>query len=442
MNDVSRTPSEVLQDRRQLRAQYEPEARTILRPSRFIYCFFAICFVALVAATAPRSGNETSCVNPDWFAVRQKFLEGEQLTALCKGELDAAEGNVRAAENELGVIIHRTPGSEDAYHARSTLSHLYFRLGRFHEAEAQVGAMGAMKPGAADLRNVRPLYELLARSPDLAIGYSQPSTIESKMFDGNLFAPVVVNGTAAVYMVDSGMNLSMMSESEAARLHLTPQSIETRMSDISGKVSAPIRVVVVDELTVGATHLRHVPFLVVLDTNGAFEGVPEGERGVLGIQPLIALGSLGFELGGKLRVGGKTKTSMAEAPLLFDGAMPLAQIVYQGKPITVTFDSGATQTTFNPPFVNLFPDILRAGTNITHAMNGISGTTEQRASNIPQLVFAFGREVRLSPATILLDETSASSAWAAANLGYDSMQQAVPFTIDFRQMKVVFDAHQ
>jgi hypothetical protein len=116
--------------------------------------------------------------------------------------------------------------------------------------------------------------------------------------------------------------------------------------------------------------------------------------------------------------------------------------VYQNKPITVTFDSGATQTTFNPPFVKLFPDVLRAGKNITHAMSGISGTAEERASNLPQLVFAFGREVTLSPATILLDETSASSSWAAANLGYDSMQRAVPFTIDFRQMRIVFDAHQ
>jgi Aspartyl protease len=115
--------------------------------------------------------------------------------------------------------------------------------------------------------DVRPLYELLARSPDLAIAYNQPSTIQSKMIDGNVFAPVVVKGTAAVYMVDSGMNLSMMSESEAARLHLTPQSIETRMSDISGKVSPSIRIVEVDELTVGATNLRHVPFLVVLAAN-------------------------------------------------------------------------------------------------------------------------------------------------------------------------------
>jgi hypothetical protein len=230
MNDMSRTRAEVLESRRQLRAHCESEARSILRLCCLIYCFLVICILAHAANTAPRSADETSCVNPDSFAVRQASLEGKQLTALCKGELDAAEGNVRAAENELGVVIHKAPGSEDAYQARSTLSHVYFRLGRFHEAEAQVGAMAAMKPGAADLRNVRPLYELLVHSPDLTIAYSQPSTIESKMIEGNVFVPVVVNGTAAVCMVDSGMNLSMMSESDVARLHLTSQSIETRMS--------------------------------------------------------------------------------------------------------------------------------------------------------------------------------------------------------------------
>jgi hypothetical protein len=48
----------------------------------------------------------------------------------------------------------------------------------------------------------------------------------------------------------------------------------------------------------------------------------------------------------------------------------------------------------------------------------------------------FGREVDLTPAVILLDQTTGASAWAAANLGYDLMQQARPFTLNFRRMKI------
>jgi len=401
---------------------------------------FAACVLLQLGSTAARPAADTGCSNPDWFAVRRAYLEGQPLTASCKGQLEAAEGQVSAAEQDLGAIVRGAPKSEDAYQARSTLAHVYFRLGRFHDAEAQLAAMALMKPAAEDVRNVAPLYNLLARSADVAVGRSEPATLVSKTIEGNVFAPVTVNGTATAYMVDTGMNLSMMSESEAARLHLKAQSVETRMYDISGKESAPIQIVEVEELVVGETSVRHVPFLVVPDTNGAFEGVPEGERGVLGIQPLIALGSLGFAADGKLEVGGEVNSRMGEAPLLFDGAMPLAQIVCQGKTVTVTFDSGATQTTFNPPFAKLFPELVRSGRNETHALNGISGTTRERATSVARLVFTFGREVKLKGATILLDETSGASGWAGANLGFDSMQQAEPFAMDFREMKFVFGA--
>ncbi|HTZ45956.1 MAG TPA: hypothetical protein VMH20_00085, partial [Verrucomicrobiae bacterium] len=177
---------------------------------------FAACVLLQLGGAMARPAAETACSNPDWFAVRQAYLEGKPLTALCKGQLQAAEGQMSAAEQDLGAIVRGAPKSEDAYQARSTLAHVYFRLGRFHDAEAQLAAMALMKPGAADVRNVGPLYVLLARSADVAVDRSEPATVSSKMIEGNVFAPVTVNGTETAYMVDTGMNLSMMSESEAA----------------------------------------------------------------------------------------------------------------------------------------------------------------------------------------------------------------------------------
>ena len=81
---------------------------------------------------------------------------------------------------------------------------------------------------------------------------------------------------------------------------------------------------------------------------------------------------------------------------------------------------------------------MRRGKSESHLLNGISGSTHQNSVSLPRLQLTFGREVNLSPATILLDETTGSSSYAAANLGYDLMQQARPFTIDFRHMIVVF----
>jgi hypothetical protein len=72
-------------------------------------------------------------------------------------------------------------------------------------------------------------------------------------------------------------------------------------------------------------------------------------------------------------------------------------------------------------------------------MNGLSGTTARNSISVPDLAFTFGRRVDLAPATILTDQTTGTSIWAAANLGYDLMQQARPFTIDFQSMRILFD---
>ncbi|HEX3470408.1 MAG TPA: retropepsin-like aspartic protease [Silvibacterium sp.] len=342
----------------------------------------------------------------------------------------------------MNLVIHQAPQSTDAYEAHSTLAHFYLRIGRFHDAEAQIRAMLAADPRASNLRNLESLFALLANYPDLTILRSYPDAVHSETIDGNIYAPVRVNGYAGTYMLDTGINLSIMSESEAARLGLTPHSSTATLSDIGGATSAPLQVVEVDDLIIGRTHLRHVPFLVFADANGAFTGVPPSHCGILGIQPLLALGALGFRTDGTLSIASKVETGTTTEPLLFDGEMPLTQISYRDKPLAVTFDVGATQTTFNPPFAKLYPEILRSGVNESHTLNGLSGATEKQSISLPHLSLNFGREVTLAPATILLDQTGGSSAWAAANLGYDLMQQAEPFTIDFRKMRIEFGASQ
>jgi len=362
------------------------------------------------------------------------------LSTLCRGELDAAEDRREAAEAELRDVIAESPLSASVYAAHSTLLHFYFRIGRFRDANAQMLAMLAARPAAPDLQNVRSLFTLLASSQDLAIVSHHPAIIRTHVIDGNVFAPVTIEGSARAYMLDTGMNLSMMSESEAKSLALKSHSATTAVSDISGLSGSGARIVEVDRLLIGGTELRHVPFLVVDDTNGAFVGIPAGQRGILGIQPLQALGMLGFRRDSTLSIGATTEPASNAIPLLFDGELPLSRVVYHEQQLTVTLDLGATQTTLNPPFAKLFPEVLKEGRSESHTLSGISGNTDQRSVSLPSLNLTFGRQVDLSPANILLDETNGTSAYTAANLGYDLMQQARPFTIDFHRMLVTFPA--
>ena len=233
-----------------------------------------------------------------------------------------------------------------------------------------------------------------------------------------------------------------MSEVEAKRLGLQPEASTTRLNDISGLAGAEMQLVVVNDLTVGAVHLRHVPFLVVEDTNGAFVGIPPDEHGILGIQPLLGLGRLTFEASGMLTINKKDEPVATTEPLLFVGTSPITQIAYNDRKLPVTFDTGATQTTLNPPFAKAFPEVVLSGQRQNHDMNGLSGTAAQKSVSVPRLTLEFGHKLELAPAIILLDQTTRASAWADANLGFDLMLQARPFTVDFREMKIEFPSRR
>lgn len=392
----------------------------------------------LIAPRVAFSQDASLCGYPDWFAVQQAQNQGKKLSPLCKGELDAGEDHRVLAETELNSVIKSAPQSAEAYQAHSTLSHYYQRIGRFHDAEAQVNAMLASRPAAPDLANIHSLFNLLASHPDMTVASEHTATIPTQTIAGNIFAPVTVNGSRRTYMLDTGMDVSAMSEQEAAHLGLKVRSSTTRMNDINGAAGEELRVVVVNDLVVGATHIRHVPFLVFPNDNGAFTGLPPDHQGVLGIQPLSALGSLSFHANETLTILHNTGRTVTSAPLIYMGTSSLTQIVYGERALTVTLDMGATQTTFNPPFGKLFPEVVKTGTNQNHDLSGLSKSTVQPSVSVPHLKFQFGRMIELDPATILLNQTTGSSAWAAANLGYDVMQQARPFTLDFRKMKIEF----
>lgn len=396
----------------------------------------------LIAPAGAFSQDASSCGYPDWFAVQKAQNQGTILSPLCKGELDAGEDHRVLAETELNAVIKSAPQSAEAYQAHSVLSHFYLRIGHFHEAEVHIHAMLASRLTAPDLANIRSLFELLASNPDMTVASKHAATIPTQVIAGNIFAPVTVNGSPRTYMLDTGMDISAMSEKEAAYLGLRVQSSTTRMNDINGVAGAELRVVVVDDLVVGATQIRHVPFIVLADDNGAFVGVPLDHQGILGIQPLSALGSLSFQANETLTISHNTAHTVTTAPLLFVGTSSLTQIVYRGRALPVTLDMGATQTTFNPPFAKLFPEVVRTGTNQNHDLRGLSKSTVQPSVSIPHLKFQFGRKVELDPATILLNQTTGSSAWAAANLGYDVMHQAKPFTLDFHRMRIGFPAQK
>ena len=221
-----------------------------------------------------------------------------------------------------------------------SLDGMYFRHGQYREVLAQLDQELSDKPNAADLMAIRPMFALLAHYPDLATARRTRDAVSGE----SLEVPVTVNGVQANYFLDTGMNISIMSESEAKRLGLEVQENSTKLTDISG-TPASTRVAEAADLWIGKIHLKNVAFAVYPDENEPWVDVPVGHRGGLGIPVILALGSIGMEGDNHIVLGASKPAPKASSiPLAFDQQEPLAQIQLDGKALTFSLDTGAETT--------------------------------------------------------------------------------------------------
>lgn len=225
-----------------------------------------------------------------WFRLRDAVQSGPA-SALYRGAIASAFNDLKAAEKHLTSVMAAAPQSEDAADARSWLIYASMRQGRYRHALSEVDRALAINPADAGLRNTRGLFARLSRHPDQSVSRRRSSTIHYQMKQGNLFVPVHINGRSAAAIFDTGANLSLVSEAEAARLGLPIDDVRAQLDDAAG-AKVDVRTAVAGQLTIGDVGLRNVAFVVVNDQQQPFINLPLGERVVLGLPALLALETL------------------------------------------------------------------------------------------------------------------------------------------------------
>jgi len=396
----------------------------------------AILFSAFVSTLSAQNIPD-SCGTDDWFQLRTRADHGET-SLLCKGVADAAFERPSAALHELQAVIRNEPHSANSFDAHGALIGMYSREGRYRKALEQVDLGLAEKPDAGDLKAFRSIVAALAVDSDQKIVRGRPGVVHSEVIDGNLFAPVTVNGVSGTYILDTGANFSMLCESEAKRLGLKVRETTITLSDGSGLPSAA-RVAVAPDLRVGGIHLKHVAFSVVSDANEPFVDLPAGHKGILGILVLLALQSLRVEKENRIVIGEGPASKVQAFPLAFNDATPVVQVLLDGKPLSFFLDTGAAHTWLYKPFADAFPERMKEGKTETYTIRGVSGSSMQESLELPSVTFPFAQGVELASATVIMTTPTDASRWAAGNLGFNLLVKALPFTIDFRAMELSFD---
>jgi len=279
---------------------------------------------------------------------------------------------------------------------------------------------------------------MLGQYPEQSVATRQQSTIHYRMKAGNLFVPVSIRGRAGSFIVDTGANFSLMSESEARRLGLAILEGGASVRDITGGTIGA-RTTLVDELQIGATRLRHVAFLVVSDQQQPFVDLVPDERGVLGIPVLLAFEALRWSTDGAFEIAVPTpQRHRREANLCFDGAIPVTEARFGGRRITLHLDTGAIGTQLWPRFATDFAMFLnRSGVSGTRRVTGVGHSADVASITVPELTLRIGGlDTALRPAHVLATQATAAGQRDHGNLGMDLLGQARRVTLDFRSMSL------
>jgi hypothetical protein len=105
---------------------------------------------------------------------------------------------------------------------------MYLRVGRYKDARRVIDEMLKTEP-RDDLKNVRAVF---GSGPNMRVRRGS-ATFRCDVGNGVLL-PLTVNGTRVNWLIDTGANVTMISDAEATRLGLVILDSEGRAADLAG----------------------------------------------------------------------------------------------------------------------------------------------------------------------------------------------------------------
>jgi tetratricopeptide (TPR) repeat protein len=397
----------------------------------------SVLLIAIVAHAQAGDSLRSLYDQHRYFELRDA-IKGQNAPPLYLGTVASAFNDSKRAEKYLNRVIKYEPTSDDAYEAHGQLAYLYARLGRNREVVRQFDRMLAIKPNSSDVQNMRPMFAAFSRYPDQSIGKKHSTKVSGgTVSKEELTIPLSVHGKALHWGLDTGANISVISEAEARMLGLSIGGEQARFNDSNGG-SATVRTTVVDRLSIGEMEIRNVPFTVIPDSQPPFNGMEPGTRAILGFTFLSALKAISWTSDGTFQIGFPSDPSgTRQANLYFDGLSPVTRVRFQDRDMDFAFDTGdGAGTQLWSRFSQDYATLLKEhGTKSTRKVTQMGGSQARDIVSLPELQLKVGGfDTVLKPAEVFSKPVGNDSRYGL--LGMDLLTQAHEVKIDFRSMTV------
>ena len=253
----------------------------------------------------------------------------------------------------------------------------------------------------------------------------------------SITADLTVHNITAPWILDTGANFSVVSESFARQLGLT---LSTGIAHTQGATGAenPLRVAILDTLPIGNATVHNVVLLVLPDANLTLQSGRKSHviPAILGYPVFQALGIIRFTHGHHFQAG-------PTLPLPSDASPDYSAPIYMEKlnilfscrthnlSRAFLFDSGANATTFFLPYYREFPADLLHEAQGTRNGFGAGGTSTDQVYILAHVDLELAnRYIDLQRIAVFKNPTNTLADEYEGSLGRDLINSLDTLTLD------------
>jgi predicted aspartyl protease len=330
-----------------------------------------------------------------------------------------------------------------ARHALETAGAAALRAGRYREAADLLRrALASDREHASPqdrigLEQTRDVAVALAGVPSQTVGQLSETTLPLGISAlGLTTLNAKINGHDQAAVIDTGANLSTLSESAAQALGVRFVGRASHVGSAATR-SVASRMAVADVLRIGPVVLRHVAFLVLSDAALSPAGPEKRIDAILGFPVLSALGRITFAQTG----GGRTLRIERPAPasqpgnLRFLGYDAFVRTRIGAEDVALFLDSGATRTSLGTRYAAAYPDRIAGLRHTSVKVGGAGGVDHREAVILPKLeMIVGGTRVALTDVEVELDGAVDAKGFGA--IGADLLWARGGYTLDFRNLSL------
>lgn len=361
------------------------------------------------------------------------------LVANRTNDLDASKRALRRALPEL-----ERQHSPRAANALLTLSDDYQKESLYAD-QARV-LRDAVERHASDIgpdamhgvNDVLALATALSGSPAQTISFAGPSRLPIRRNPlGTFDVAAVANGVSGSWMLDSGANYSVVSESFARRLGLPIKGAMGGVGSSTG-ISVQSDVAIIDEIRLGSATLHHVAVLVVRDEllHMKLPGKEHQITAAFGFPVFLALGRIGFHGDETITIGSQADPLDGGVPIYMDGLTPTVMVSTGGERVPFVLDTGASSSGLSSAYWAKVEDRAGAWKRSRHSTAGMGGVQDFDTVIQPEWTFRLGQnDLTLKDVRIeTMSRAGTGGPPMFGILGQDTWAHAAGFTLDFRSM--------